>query len=175
MQLFKEPPCAFSTTLLSTVPGRAANLTQPRLSATPASSTQPRDRFWAKHATVFPRGFLDFAGSQRQGEREQPASLPLCRARAAPPARGAQLVPLEESRAAVLLPSVRGRLAAPSVPTDAASPQGGLPTLRLTVLPLSPFQATLVAQRRQPQPRAGDIPGCLLGPGPKAVPLHLNR
>lgn len=148
-----------------------------------AASTERDSRFqhsasrsiFGQHAAVFPRGFLDFAGSQRQGQREQPAALPLCRARAAPPAQRGQLVPLEESWSAVLLPSVRGRLAAPSVPADAAAPQGGLPALRLAVLPLSPVQATHVAQRRQPQPRAGDIPGCLLGTGPAAVPLHLNR
>lgn len=120
--------------------------------------------FFRKHAEVFSRGFLDFEGSQRQGEREQPTFISVCRAYAAPPARDAGLLPLQESRVAVLLSSLHDRVPAPSVPTDAPAPQGGFSTLRLTVLSLGPVEATLITQRREPQPRTGDIPSRVLGP-----------
>lgn len=128
-----------------------------------------------KHAEIFSRGFLDFKGGQRQREREQPTFIPVRCALAASRARAARLLPLEESRAFVLLPAVHDRLPAPSISTDAAASQSIVSSLQLTVLPLGSVEATLFIQQRQPQPRTGDIPGCLLGPRPSTVPLHLHR
>lgn len=144
-------------------PGESS-LTQRRTTPTSGTPNSTSSSFFCKHAEVFSRGFLDFEGSQRQGEREQPTFIPVCRAYAAPPARDAGLLPLQESRVAVLLSSLHGRVPAPSIPTDAPAPQGGFSTLRLTVLSLGPVEATLITQRREPQPRTGDIPSRVLGP-----------
>lgn len=174
--LFKERRCAFSTTSLSTAsPRRAGWQQRTHYTAGFRLPTAPRKNKVRKHAEVFSRGFLDFKGGQRQREREQPTFIPVRRALAAPPARAAGLLPLQESRAAVLLPAVHDRVPAPPVSTDAAAAQGVLPSLQLTVLSLSPVEATLFIQQRQPQPRTGDIPSCVLSPRPTAVPLHLHR
>lgn len=175
-RLFKELLHAFSTTSLSTVLRRAAGWHQ-RHNDAHGFHWKPRraTSFLCKHAEVFSRGFLDFKGGQRQREREQPTFIPIRRALAAPPARAAGLLPLQESRASLLLPTVHDRVPAPSVPTDAAAPQSVLPSLQFTVLPLGSVQATLVIQQRQPQPCTGDIPSCVLSPRPEAVPLHLHR
>lgn len=164
LQLFKERLRAFSTTSLSTVPERARWRNQ----------TSTND-FNFQHAEIFSRGFLDFKGDQRQREREQPTFIPVRCALAASRAWAARLLPLEESRAFVLLPAVHDRLPAPSISTDAAASQSIVSPLQLTVLPLGSVEATLFIQQRQPQPRTGDIPGCLLGPRPSTVPLHLHR
>lgn len=128
-----------------------------------------------KHAEIFSRGFLDFKGGKRQRKREQSTFISLRRALASPPARAAGLLPLQESRTAVLLPAVHDRAPAPPVPTDTAAPESVFSSLHLTVLPLSSVEATLFIQQRQPQPRTGDISSCVLSPRPAAVPLHLNR
>lgn len=117
-----------------------------------------------KHAAVFSRGFLDFKGDQRQREREQPTFIPIRGTFAAPSARDANLLPLQESRAAVLLSSVHDRIPASSVTTDAAASEGVLSSLHDTILPLCALPATHFIQRRQSQPCTGDIPSCLLGP-----------
>lgn len=169
-RLFKEPPCAFSTTSLSTGPERAT-LWPRRTALNPEWPEQPT----SKHAEVFSRGFLDFKGDQWQGQRQQPAFIPLRGAFAAPLARDADLLPLQESRAAVLLPSVHGRIPASPIAADAAAPKGVLSSLRHAVLPLGAVPATRCIQRRQSQPRTGDLPGCVLGPRPATVPLHLSR
>lgn len=128
-----------------------------------------------KHAEVFSRGFLDFKGGQRQGEREQRTFIPVCGALAAPPARDGGLLPFQESRTAVLLSSVHDRIPAPPVATNASAPQGVFSSFQFAVLSLGPVEATLFIQRRQPQSRTGDIPSCILSPRPATVPLHLHR
>lgn len=161
--------CAAPSAPLRCPPSRGEHPDTPRFNFSHTAEQHVR-----KHAEVFSRGFLDFKGGKRQGEREPPTFIPVRHALSAPPSRADGLVPLQEGRAAVLLSALHDREPAPPVPTEPAAPQGVFFSLQLTVLSLSSVEAPLI-QQHQPQPRTRDLPSCVLGPRPATVSLHLYR